>query len=58
MREALTLGRDQLEAMGHESRRRVRERYERLAYWQSLRRFYDAELEPLANQQPSPLADR
>jgi hypothetical protein len=24
----------------------------------SLRRFYDAELEPLANQQPSPLADR
>jgi len=58
MGEALTLGSDQLKAMGQESRRRVKERHERLAYWQSLRRFYEAELEPLANQQPSPLADR
>ena len=57
MREALTLRRDQLDAMGNESRRRVRERHERLAYWQTLHRFYEVELHR-SPQQPSPRADR
>jgi glycosyltransferase involved in cell wall biosynthesis len=58
MHEALTLPRDELDAMGEESRRRVRERHERLAYWQTLRRFYEAELQSSATQQTTPPADR
>ena len=58
MRHAMTLGKDELKAMGNEGRRRVQERHERLVYWQSLRRFYEAELQPSANQQPKALADR
>lgn len=57
MHEALARAREQLETMGNESRRRVMERHERRDYWQSLLRFYEAELEPLATQQPRPLAD-
>jgi glycosyltransferase involved in cell wall biosynthesis len=57
MREVMTRPRDQLKAMGLESRRRVKERHERLAYWESLRRFYEAELQPFSNQQPTPFAD-
>ena len=57
MSEAMTLPREQLDAMGEESRRRVKERHERIAYWQALCRFYEAELEPLVSQQPGALAD-
>jgi glycosyltransferase involved in cell wall biosynthesis len=57
MHEALTLPRDQMDAMGEKSRRRVRERHERLAYWQTLRCFYEAELQPSPTQQPTPPAD-
>jgi glycosyltransferase involved in cell wall biosynthesis len=58
MREAMALRREQLRAMGQKSRRRVKERHERLAYWQSLRRFYEAEIRPLNDQHPIPLAER
>ena len=58
MLEAMMLPRDELEAMGEESRRRVRERHERVAYWETLRRFYEAELQPSPTQQPISPADR
>ena len=44
MREALTLPPDALKAMGEAGRRRVKERHERRAFWDSLGRFYEAEL--------------
>lgn len=46
MREALALPADALKAMGEAGRRRVKERHERRAFWDSLRRFYEAELGP------------
>ena len=58
MQEALVLPKEQLEAMGEEGRRRVRERHERFDYWQSIGRFYEAKLRLLADQQPMPPAER
>lgn len=53
MLEALVLPPDQLNAMGDESRRRVKERHERLDYWRSLGRYYEAAFQGLrASSQP------